>query len=159
MQNPRRRRSSRARMSPVRSLISNIQKSIDELEERLEAVEEEVYDREEYDFEFEIEEDTAIGVGSSCNTTCQSQPLTPGTPEYDAVVAQQAQKQAELNAQLLTFLNAQACANAACCNVGAGSTAPSSIGCVGLGSSAPAGDTSSADTCSFCGSYCGCCSC
>ena len=142
MQNPRRRRTV-ARRSPVRTLITNLQKSLREIEERLQAVEEELYDRDEYDIEFELEEeDAGIGIGSSAQVE-------------------------ELGQQLINILAAQQCQCTG--NIGIGSSMPScsvvedfSTCCsqpTGIGSSSVGVGSSSADTCSFCGSYCDCCGC
>ena len=142
MQNPRRRRPV-ARRSPVRTLITNLQKSLREIEERLQAVEEELYDRDEYDIEFELEEENAgIGIGSSAQVE-------------------------ELGQQLINILAAQQCQCTG--NIGIGSSVPAcsvvedfSACCsqpTGIGSSSVGVGSSSAETCSFCGSYCDCCGC
>ena len=138
MQNPRRRRPV-ARRSPVRTLITNLQKSLREIEERLQAVEEELYDRDEYDIEFELEEEDA-GKGIQVQ---------------------------ELNQQLINILAAQQCQCTG--NIGIGSSVPAcsvvedfSACCsqpTGIGSSSVGVGSSPADTCSFSGTYCGCCGC
>ena len=116
----------RRRRSPLRIAIANIENAIGDLEARVTALEEQ-----EEDIWLDYEPEGNVGVGTS-------QPLTPGTPEYEAVKQRQEAKQEQLNQELLAFLakqNTQQSINTSMSegNVGIGSTATD--GNIGVGTS------------------------
>jgi len=128
---PRRRRRS------IRTVIADLQSAIADLDARVDALEEE----DEWLLEEPVPSRGNIGIGTNADGNIgvgTSQPLTPGTPEYEAVKQRQEAKQEQLNQELLAFLakqNAQQSINTSMSegNVGIGSTATD--GNIGVGTS------------------------